>query len=87
VSRGILDVIATAPGDSATFQYSRDNFARNDDTVTMSVTSPGGTGTASIVFHDDTGPCSQTPAITNISVTPGHDPPGRHGDHPLHHHE
>jgi hypothetical protein len=71
-----VDRIATAPGDSATFQYSRDNFARNDDTVTMSVTSPGGTGTASIVFHDDTGPCSQTPTITNISVTPATIPLG-----------
>jgi hypothetical protein len=71
-----VDRIATAPGDSATFQYSRDNFARNDDTVTMSVTSPGGTGTASIVFHDGTGPCSQTPAITNISVTPASIPLG-----------
>jgi hypothetical protein len=71
-----VDRIATAAGDSATFQYSRDNFARNDDTVTVSVTSPGGTGTASIVFHDDTGPCSQTPAITNISVTPATIPLG-----------
>ena len=70
-----FDLLPTAGNDSLTFQYDRDNSGF-DDTVTLTVTSPGGSATASLIIHDNSSPCPTPPTISNVSVTPASVPVG-----------
>lgn len=70
-----LDPVAAQGSDSLTFLYGRFN-APFDDTVTLTVTSPGGTAAASILIRMDSTTCSYVPTISNVSITPSSIPVG-----------
>jgi hypothetical protein len=60
---------ATGTGSGAkTATYIRDEGAL-DDTVTITVTAPNGTASASLVIQN-TQPCTTTPTLSNVSVSP-----------------